>query len=387
MMIRKSIQKKVLFVRAQPIIKGPTYDRIPALLSDKHFTVAYLGWDREKKYSPKENNGHYLICRFQHASGAGWSKYAGFVRFWLWIFRFARRWCPDVIHACDINVILPALLYKFIAGKKMVFQLYDFSADEQLAGHPLFKSVFGWIEKHLISLADGVILVSEAQRSRQLSGIRLKKELVVHNTPADLLCETRGRAGPRRRRGRLCICYGGNVRDSRGLDTLCRVAIDRPFDVIVAGGGPYLNTLKERYDRHKNITFLGEISHRDILLSASQSDVIYACYKPIRNNVNMVIGSPNKYFESLMLGKPLITNEESGIAVSVRDSDTGFTVPYDDVHALETLLFSLNNKKREIESRGKRARRIYEERYHWSFYQKKILRFYHSLWKGRNEYE
>ena len=48
-----------------------------------------------------------------------------FPLFWSWVFINLIIYRPKVVHACDLDVILPCYVYKKIFRKKLVFDIFD----------------------------------------------------------------------------------------------------------------------------------------------------------------------------------------------------------------------------------------------------------------------
>ena len=370
----------VYFIRSKPIVNGPTYDRIPALLSQRGYNVIYLGWDRQKKYPKIEYNGLYKIIRFQYIVKNIISKFWGFIKFWIWSYILFLKYQPEVVHVCDTVVIPPALIYKLLFRKKVIFQMYDFLTAELNFKSVKIRNIVAKVEEFLISLSDVVICVSKAQKDYQLPNIN-NKTIIIPNSPTDFYKDYDFiNKLSNDNKSELSIFYGGYIHKSRGLDFLCEAVCSKKFvNLKIAGDGPFYGNLKNKFKNCGNIKFYGEISHKKLLLLASQSDVLYACYFLKESNINMEIGNPNKYFESLMLGKPLITNLETNIGEKVNKHNTGFVIPFGDTDSLVKLFDSLISNPKILKVRGNNARELYEKKYNWDILEKKVLKIYQEI--------
>ena len=88
------------------------------------------------------------------------------------------------------------------------------------------------------------------------------------------------------------------------------------------------------------------------------SDIVYAMYSIA--NPNNVYAAPNKYYEALLLGKPLVTTKGTIVEKKVQKSDIGYTIG-EDMEELRALICSLDKKDMDI--KGGKAHDLWESKY------------------------
>ncbi len=71
-------------------------------------------------------------------------------------------------------------------------------------------------------------------------------------------------------------------------------------------------------------------------------------------------GFPRSILEAMRAGLPVVASAVGGIAESVRNGETGFTVPQGDVEALRLRLKQLLDDSQLRVSMGRKARELYE---------------------------
>lgn len=101
-------------------------------------------------------------------------------------------------------------------------------------------------------------------------------------------------------------CYVGRLSAEKGVETLLKAAVQFPYPLKIAGGGPLAADLKERFGRCDNIHFLGHLSAGEVkkLLSEARFSVMPSeCYE---NN-------PLSVIESLCVGTPVVGARIGGI--------------------------------------------------------------------------
>lgn len=88
------------------------------------------------------------------------------------------------------------------------------------------------------------------------------------------------------------------------------------------------------------------------------ADVVYAMYCKV--NPNHFYAAPNKYYEAMLLGKPLITTKGTIPGDKVEKYGTGWAIE-EDIEELRALVRSLS--KKEINEKGDRALELWEKEF------------------------
>jgi glycosyltransferase involved in cell wall biosynthesis len=111
-------------------------------------------------------------------------------------------------------------------------------------------------------------------------------------------------------------------------------------------------------------------------LSAS-ADVLFATYDPAIPNHRY--SSPNKTFETMMLGKPTVVARGTNMDRIIRQADCGLVVRYGDVEELEAVLSRLAEEPGLRQRLGENGRRAYEAAYDWHLMRQCLLALYADL--------
>ena len=121
-------------------------------------------------------------------------------------------------------------------------------------------------------------------------------------------------------------CYVGRLSPEKGVETLIETAARLPYTLKVAGDGPMLNTLRERYAHNTNIDFLGKINSASVqqLLRLARFSVMPSQWW--ENN-------PLSVIESLCAGTPVVVTDMGGLPELI-DEQCGIIVPTDNPKAL-----------------------------------------------------
>ena len=88
----------------------------------------------------------------------------------------------------------------------------------------------------------------------------------------------------------------------------------------------------------------------DGLNMENAADIVYAMY--CKTNPNNIYAAPNKYYEALLLGKPIITTKGTIVEKKCIDNNIGWAVE-EDIEQLRQLILEID--QREIDEKGKNA--------------------------------
>lgn len=318
-----------------------------------------VGWDRKSEGLQREN---YDFFRFKAGEAVGGVKaMRNHFRWMQFVYKYLKSH-NDVttVHACDLNSAFPAAVFKALHKKDvtLIFDACDwFSAN--FAHYRLLNTIFQWMEHYTCKRADELI-ICEPERKAQIQ-FELKKEpLVMPNIPEiDMRDITEVQGQYKFDNDKPTLAYMGGFANGRFLMELLSLAETEQFNLLIAGsGGQEYEARCKELDNRENVRFFGRVDMVDGLNMENAADVVFAMYCKI--NPNHVYAAPNKYYEAMMLGKPLITTKGTIPGDKVEKHGTGWAVG-EDIEEMRTLLHGL--KKEAIEEKGRRASKLWEEEF------------------------
>src|SRR5262249_5809678 len=235
--------------------------------------------------------------------------------------------------------------------------------------HPLPARL---IERITIRLVDHIIVVVEESRDRMIrAGVHPGRISVVSNTPKVDQWEWRGLSGtPTRIDERINLVYLGNLDGSRGLDTAIwavRKLKDRGYVVqlSIVGEGPYINQLRKlasQLDLTGSVTIMGRLPFRHVQSVMAQSHIgLIPHYSTDAWNSTM----PNKLFDYMMWGLPIIVSDVKPVARIVREEGCGEVFRDRDSGDLVRCIMALQDPKTRI-MKGTKGQAAILRRYNWS---------------------
>lgn len=276
-----------------------------------------------------------------------------------------------VFYAVDFLMGVPFFLASVLLKKPFVYHIADRFVDSyKLPG--ILRPIFASFEKLLITKARFVIVPSESRIDNTLEKCR-DKVVVIYNTPEDV-CRNSidGCFRGTYERGRLKLAYFGVLSQDRFIKQLCEaVRNNDKLELDIGGYGALQEFVEEASKSCKRIKFFGSVPYEDVLRIQAASNLLVAMYDPsITNNAN---AAPNKLYEAMMLGKPIIVAKGMGIDEFVEDNRIGFVVAY-NLSDFEHLIKHITEcDPQTLEAIGMRGRKLYETYYSWQLMRERLM--------------
>lgn len=379
---------KILFLRTNSCAPDPRVEKeVNTLISCHNYSVKLICWDRDgRKGTFSESlmlpNGTVPVLRLGIPASWGGGMKSNFLPmlkfewklFW-WLLIHGNEY--DVIHACDLLTGLPAWLPCLLFRKKLVYDIFDYYAATQTGPEWVLK-LFQKLENAVIGFADTTIICSEKRRE-QITGSRPKRLAVLHNAPSEKQTElVEKRAARIQGDGtRMRIVYVGNLVEDRFIMKALACAEQLPeVEFHVGGFGVLEDRVRQLAAEQDNIYFYGRLAYHDALALEQQCHIMLALYDPAVPN--HVYAAPNKFYEALALGKPLIMFRGTGMAEIVEGEGLGVVCEATEQGLYDGFMRLLQSRP-EWDSMGERMRKMFRDKYRWEIMEQRLLSLYKDL--------
>lgn len=335
------------------------------------YEVIYLGWN----FEPERPQAFVLqadqLLILMHTSPTGLRGVFHLRPFFIHVLKALATLRPDVVHCVNEEMALLVLPFRRLLYRWLICDLYDSMCDRVTNHHSLIVRTLCLLSKVALAGSDHIIVTDERRLGRL--GHFSHKATVIANVPVD--------PGPSLARnypsGIPKVFVSGTLAKSRGLDVLLAAAQKvKDLQLVTAGrcGDDYA---REVFFPHPLVTYLGCLTPDEALKAAAETDIMFAYYEPM--NVNNIYASPNKIFDAMSVGRPVLVNSETLVSNWVLEHKLGLAAPYADVDALATILSGLAVRRRTLPEFASAARRLYEENFMWSIMEKRLHTIYESL--------
>lgn len=369
----------IVLLRSNPVAPDPRVEKEARALNEAGYALQVVAWDRSAALPRDETLPWGRVTRLaiqaEYARGVG--NFPALLRWQIGLLAWLRshRQEYSAIHACDFDTILPALWMQRFAGKKVVYDIFDFYADHLRATPAWLKRLIRRADYAAIQRAEAVILVDDARR-QQIAGSHPRRLEVLYNSPAD----EREHILPAERPAGSAfhLAYIGLLQTERGLLEMLQVLQRHPeWSLALAGFGGDTERILADVRHMPNVTWHGRVSYDQALALSAAADALFATYDP--SILNHRYSSPNKIFEAMMLGKPVVVARDTNMDRMIEAAACGLVVPYGDCSALEGALSQLAGDAGLRQRLGENARRAYDQTYCWDRMKERLVALYRAV--------
>lgn len=284
----------------------------------------------------------------------------------------------DVVVASSgpITVGIPGLIARYFRRRKLVFEVRDLwpsgAVELGIIRNPLLVWFAFWFEKRCYAAARHIVTLSQGMADDIRSRYGYAKQTTVTNAASIPLFATPVNKEIPFSRKKYAIYTGniGAVNNSRWLLDAARELKRRGREdiiILLVGEGQWREMLEEEA-KNENITNfvrLGLMSKADLVPYIQQSMVSLV---PLKGTPVLDTSSPNKFFESLAAGVPVVQNTNGWMKSFLEEHRVGFTVPPDDAVGLADLLIRLSDDARTLQEMGRRGQELAKQ-----FFDKDVL--------------
>lgn len=367
---KKNMKKTVFFIRSTSTINDSRATKEIKFYEENQYNVVVLGWNRQGVKLENTKNVIYNMYNEKSEYGKGLKNLTKMISFQRWIYKNIRnsRDKIDIIHACDFDTAY--ISYKAYNKKrtKFVYDIYDYYVESHNLGR--IENIIEKEDTKIISNADLVIICTE-KRKNQIRKAKPKKVIVIHNSPEIQAEENNNELNLQK----IKLCYVGILQNDRLLKEIAeKIKNKAKYELHIGGFGKYENFFKELSLKSDNIKFYGQMKYEDVIKLEKKCDILFATYNPAI--ANHKYSAPNKIYEAMALGKPIIVCKDTGIDQLVTEEKIGYVIDYDANKFVEIL------EKIDLETYNEmsiRLKKLYSDKYKWENMKRKLIKEYETL--------
>jgi glycosyltransferase involved in cell wall biosynthesis len=293
----------------------------------------------------------------------------GVLVFWIKILFIIRKDKPDIVHAQDLTMGIPAWLIRKIFDVPYI--LWGRGEDINNPGFFLRLTTRG-----LLRDASVVLALNDAMRIKMRE--KTSREIYVIPNGIDINRFRNSHAMPEGTKNRKRIIFIGRLIPVKGvrylLHALKKVRIRVPeVQLIIVGDGDEREALKSlsmNLGIEKSVFFAGALPHDEVPRCLQQADILVL---PSTSE-----GFPNVIIEAMVSGLPVVASRVGGIPDIISDHENGYLVDAGDIDALaERLILLLQDdslRKTISENNTLKVRK-----YTWDHIIDELERFYSQI--------
>ncbi|GCL72379.1 hypothetical protein PN4B1_22890 [Paenibacillus naphthalenovorans] len=295
------------------------------------------------------------------------------------------KYDADVYHAHDLPVLRPTVKSATKLKAKIVYDAHELYTEIGELPKSLRKQLEK-IEKKYITKVNAVITVNEFIADEMADRYNIAAPYVLYNsTNKPATFDNRVKYDKFREKWpelgvKKIVLYQGWFSLYRNLTSLVESArfLNENICLVFMGYGDerkILENIVEQYKLHQKVYFLDAVSQDVLLQYSASADVGIIPYPPV--DMNHYWCSPNKLFEFIQAGIPIIASDLPFLTKIIRGNEIGLTSKLDSPESFaEAINLFFEDDRSQLYRNN--INKIVEE-YSWSTDEKKLIEIYHKL--------
>ena len=234
-----------------------------------------------------------------------------------------------IIHCHELVPLLISLHLKFLTGCKIIYDAHELETECRTNKFAtLFKPLFKIVENIGIKHASSVITVSHSIRDWYKAKHPDTSVDIIFNCPEVSLSTSIDRR-PRNLDKDLSFIYCGALVPGRGIDLYLDIFSKRPGKKLYfLGDGCLLETVQGYENKFPNIKYLGKVEPKAVVEALQIADVSLCLIEDTTLTSRYCM--PNKLFESVVAGLPLIVSDLPDLRHFVTTNIAGWVIEYNE---------------------------------------------------------
>ena len=374
------MNKRIVIVRSNAIEPDSRVEKEANSLVKNGNTVTLVAWDRSDNYLVKKDFKKLVAGKVRRISfgakasfGVGMKSLLPYLKFqislFLWLLKNKNNY--DICHFCDFDTAFTGSNACMLTKKPFIFDIFDYLSTDANTG---FQRLIEKLENNIINHSSATIICTE-QRKMQIRKASPKKVEIIHNTPDIFMDNTNDDICHDDEK--IKIAYVGIFQEYRLLEELLSVVSKSDnIELHIGGFGKLENIVNEYSIKYSNIFYYGKLQYREALNLEKKCDIMTAIYDPQIGN--HLYAAPNKFYEALLLGKPLIMVKNTGMSENIKKHDIGVLIDYSEKGLKEGIETLIKNRDKWIDM-SRKMKKLYTDEFSWNEMERRLIKLYDSI--------
>tara|TARA_Y100001970_G_scaffold286320_1_gene408189 strand:- start:2299 stop:3525 length:1227 start_codon:yes stop_codon:yes gene_type:complete len=381
-------------------------------LSKMGHRIILLAWDRNAKGDETFTTDWGTIWKYQEQCSLNnplsfARKLPGFLRWSTWqILAFQKIEKDIILHYHDLDSLIGGVFTSKLVQVPLVYDCHEnYPGLVKGAISTRGANILHRLESYLLKFCTGIMAAGPAGYIRLKDMLKTgvnapfnadeNEALKVLNMSQNEFLNTKvtrvgnakrldayplSRIEKRKRKKKFRLLYIGVLEKhpSRGIiETAITVNKMKGIQFDIGGFGTLVPTITKICEKMENVNYMGSIHPDNVPLQTIESDAILMALDPKNDNNRM--SAPNKLFEAMSAGVPIITCKELLMGKFIENEEIGLTFEWGKWDRLKASLMKLIYDE-ELRSRmGRRGRKLAEKTHNWDKCEERIESLYRYI--------
>ncbi len=329
--------------------------KILASLLRKGARCVVIGWNRfGDQWRPPRVSWERDILNLPAGMGLGNAKHL--VRFRGHVAEALAKRPVRMVIAVNEEVAYLAKPWRGRLFSSLVLDTHDELDQRVHTTNPLLKAILAHVASKARDSADAIFCTNPLRRERYRVAHQ-RKTVILPNYPVDFAAQLWNRLPV----GEVRIFVGGALSQNRGLEFLLKAA-ETVSVRLVAAGRLMDDYSRQVFCRHPLVHYVGCLSPEEAMALLADCHASVSFYAP-GPEINY-LASPNKVYDALAVGRPILVSDEAAVADWVEQNQTGYRIKYGDVQGLAAVLERLKTSA-ALPEFARRTRALFLQGYSW----------------------
>lgn len=256
-------------------------------------------------------------------------------KYFEWIMKIYIRFRKEpisVVHCHDLSALPVGVVFKLLQKTKVIYDAHELETEQEVGYREipsLRKRLSKWLERWLMKEVDAMITVSPSIQNWYVERFPVVPVNLVRNIPANL--ENPSVSYPLREQleipdNALLFLFIGMLGADRGIEIALASFQEQEVRHHLAfmGNGPLREKIEDVIHNCPRIHLLSPVPHKEVILYSNSADVGVCLNED--TCLSFRYSLPNKLFESLIGGIPVLASDLPDQAEIVRAYGAGWVV-------------------------------------------------------------
>jgi glycosyltransferase involved in cell wall biosynthesis len=336
--------KKATVSVINDLVTDQRVHKVCVTLKEMGFQVTLVGRRQRSSLAlpPREYRTHRMFLLFEKGP-----LFYFFFQVRLFCYLFFRK--QDLLVSNDLDTLTPNYLISKMTGVPVVYDSHEiFTEVPELVGKEFKQNTWRKIERWIFPKLKNVFTVNQSISDWFYDKYKVRP-LVVRNMPrkATGMLPAASRAELQLPEGKkIILLQGAGINVDRGSEELVQAMKFLPDALLlIVGSGDVIPALKEivaKEDLSGRVVFTGKVPHEILQKYTGVADLGVTLDKP--TNINYRLSLPNKIFDYIRAGVPVVCSDLPEVARIVRDYKVGVVAgSFDPEKLAATISGALNS--------------------------------------------